>query len=267
MSPPVPAHRLTDAARGALGDVVGALAAPRHSVQDVGAAFAAAVRAACTARRQVAREDLAALAPGLRAALAGLPAGVDGLGVVTAPGLVAGEGLWLEWWRRGGPDRLERLEVSFDPDHPADFDYPDAEWFQVPRDRGIPWIAGPFVDRGGTNRHVCTLSVPVHAEDGAFLGIAGADLRVGHVERVARRLLPATEHCAVLVTREGRVLASDDPRRPAGTLLEPAAAALLRRGPEGRRELRRRGGAVVWDAALPWGVAVLPRAVLSARAR
>jgi len=267
MSPPVLAHPLEAAARGALGDVLGALAAPRRSAQACAAAFAAVRAAARTEGRRLERADLDALAPGLRAALAALPAGVDGLGVVTAPGLVAGEGLWLEWWRRGAAGRLERLEVSFDPDHPADFDYPEAEWFQVPRDRGVPWIAGPFVDRGGTNRHVCTFSIPVHGEDGAFLGIAGADLRVGHVERVARRLLPATEHRAVLVTREGRVLASDDPRRPAGTLLEPGAAALLRRGPEGRAELRRRGGAVAWDDTLPWGVALLPRAVLSAPAR
>jgi hypothetical protein len=190
---------------------------------------------------------------------------VDGIGVVTQPGLVAGEGPWLEWWRRGGPG-LERLEVTFDPDHPADFDYPEAEWFHVPRDRGVAWIAGPFVDRGGTNRHLCTLSIPVRDADGDFLGIAGADLRVGHVERVARRALPTTEgHCALLVTREARVLAADDPRWAAGTLVEPATAALLR--PASARELRRRGGAVAWDRTLPWGVAILPRALLSAPAR
>lgn len=267
MPPTVLAHRLEAAARSALGDVVAALAPPRRRVEEVGEAFIALREAARARGRDVERADLEGLAPRLRDALGELPAGIDGLGIVTEPGLVAGERLWLEWWRRGDRGQLERLEVTFDPDHPARFEYPEAEWFHVPRDRGIPWIAGPFVDRGGTNRHVCTFSVPVHGADGAFLGIAGADLRVGHLERIARRVLPATEHCALLVTREGRVLASDDPRWPAGALLEPGAAGLLRGGPGPERELRRLGGAVTWDAILPWGVAILPRARLSAPAR
>jgi hypothetical protein len=267
MPPTVLAHRLDAAVRGALGDVVGALAAPRRSVEGCAGAFAALRADARAGGRQLAREDLGRLAPRLRADLERLPAAVDGLGVVTQPGLVAGEELWLEWWRRGPRGELERLEVTFDPDHPADFDYPDAEWFSVPRDHARPWIAGPFVDRGGTNRHVCTLSVPVRDAGGAFLGIAGADLRVGHLERLARRVLPATEHCALLVTREARVLASDDPRWPAGALLEAPAAALLGEDPDAGAELRRRGGAVAWDLTLPWGVAVLPRSALSAQAR
>ncbi|CAA9479010.1 MAG: hypothetical protein AVDCRST_MAG13-1052 [uncultured Solirubrobacteraceae bacterium] len=262
------AHRLEDAARGALADVVGALAAPRRTVEKTAGAFGRAVAAARAEERGVVRADLDALAPGLRAALAELPAGVDGIGVVTQPGLVAGEGPWLEWWRRAAGGAVERLEVTFDPDHPADFDYPEAEWFHVPRDRGIPWIAGPFVDRGGTNRHLCTLSVPVRDGAGAFLGIAGADLRVGYLERLARRALPAWEgHCALVVTREARVLAADDPRWAAGTLLEDETAALLRDGSEPGDELRRRGGAVTWEEELPWGVAIVPRDLLSAPAR
>jgi hypothetical protein len=263
----LPADRLDAAARGALAEVLRALAAPRRAVDACAEAFGRIRAGAAAGGRELRREDLALLAPLLREALASLPAGVDGTGVVTAPGLVAGESLWLEWWRRGADGAPEALRAALHPDDPAYFDYPAAEWFRVPRDRGIPWIAGPFVDRGGTNRHLCTLSVPVSGEDGEFLGIAGADLRVGYVERLARRALPRTDDCALLVNREARVLASDDPRWPAGALLAAPAAGLVRGDPGARGTLREGGGAIAWDTTLPWGVAVLPRALLSAEAR
>jgi hypothetical protein len=219
---------LDDATRDALAAVLRVLDDPRARVAVTAEAFAR-----LGARR---RSDLEALVPLLHETLATLPAGVDGTGVVVAEGLLEDAPLHLEWWRRSG-----RLEVTYDPEDPASFDYPQAEWFAVPRDRGVPWIAGPFVDSGGTNRHLCTYSVPVHDREGRFLGIAGADLRVGHVERVARKALAAVGAPAALVNREGRVIAATEPGVAAGTLLEGA-------GPPGRG---------TWEPALPWGVALL----------
>jgi hypothetical protein len=224
---------LDRAARHALGEVLRVLDGPRERVRGTAEAFAR-----LGARR---RADLEALVPLLHETLASLPAGVDGTGVVVAEGLLEDAPLHLEWWRRWAGGAPARLEVSYDPEDPASFHYPEAEWFAVPRDRGTPWIAGPFVDSGGTNRHLCTYSVPVHAADGRFLGIAGADLRVGHVERVARKALTTVGAPAALVNREGRVIAATEPGVPAGTLL----AGAVQPGP----------GA--WEPTLPWGVALL----------
>jgi hypothetical protein len=257
---------LDTAARRALDEIAGLLDAPRRHVAMCAQAFLEIH--AGHAPGELRREHLQALVPLLDEILAGLPAGVDGAGVVTAPGALADQPLWLEWWRRGRGGGIERLTVTFDPDHPARFDYPQAEWFVVPRDRGIEWVTGPFVDRGGTNCHLCTYSRPLHGPDGTFLGIAGMDLRVGYVEAHARRALPLLDGIAVLVNQDARIIASHDPALPAGSLLEPDLARCVR-GPRGaRRELRLRGGAVAWHDTLPWGVALFPapRAV-SARAR
>jgi hypothetical protein len=250
------AETLDEAARRVLGDVVSLLARPRDGVRACATAFAAIGDAARAECRALCRADLEALVPQLRETLQALPAGVDGTGVVAAPGLLADAPLWLEWWRRGAGGAAERLEVVFDPEHPAQFYYPDAEWFTVPQRRGIPWIAGPFVDSGGTNRHLCTYSVPVYGGDGAFLGIAGADLRVGHVERVARRALSTVAAPAVLVNRDARVIASNEPELAAATLLSPPLSDWIRAA----ERQPRRDGAVAWDGELPWGVALVPPA-------
>jgi hypothetical protein len=246
------AENLDEAARRVLGDVVGLLDRPRDRVRACAEAFAAIGDAARADRRALRRADLEALVPLLRETLRELPAGVDGTGVVAAPGLLADAPLWLEWWRRAAHGDAERLEVTFDPEDPAEFHYPEAEWFTVPQRRGIPWIAGPFVDSGGTNRHLCTYSVPVYGRDGAFLGIAGADLRVGHVERAARRALSTIDAPAVLVNREARVIASNEPHLAAATLLSPPLSDRIRDPAD--------AGAAAWDAELPWGVALVPAA-------
>lgn len=248
------AETLDEAARRVLGDVVGLLSGPRDRVRACAEAFAAIGDAARAERRALGRADLEALVPLLRETVRALPAGVDGTGVVAAPDLLADAPLWLEWWRRGADGDAERLEVTFDPEQPAHFDYPEAEWFGVPQRRGVPWIAGPFVDSGGTNRHLCTYSVPVYGRDGTFLGIAGADLRVGHVERVARRALSTIDAPAVLVNRDARVIASNDPHLAAATLLDPPLADWIRAPQRDPADV----WAVAWDAELPWGVALVP---------
>jgi hypothetical protein len=250
------AETLDEAARRVLGDVVRVLRRPRDGVRVCAESFAAIGDAARAEQRALCRADLEALVPLLRAAVRELPAGVDGTGVVAAPGLLADAPLWLEWWRRGADGDAERLEVSFDPEHPAQFYYPDVEWFTVPQRRGVPWITGPFVDSGGTNRHLCTYSVPVYGGDGAFLGIAGADLRVGHVERVARRALSTIDAPAVLVNRDARVIASNEPRLAAATLLGPPLSDWIRAAERDPGQ----AGAVAWDGELPWGVALVPPA-------
>ena len=259
MRPPTRAETPDRAARQALRDAVRVLDAPRARVRATAGAFAAICDEARGAGRGVRRADLATLVPLLRATLAALPPGVDGTGVVATPGLLEDGVLWLEWWRRGPGGGAERLEVVFDPDHPAHFDYPEAEWFAVPHERDVTWIAGPFVDCGGTNRHLCTYTVPVHGAGGRFLGVAGVDLRVGYLERVARRALSAIDGRAVLVNRDARVVASNAPDLPAGSLLDPPLSSWIRED----AQLPAAARTVAWDRDLPWGVVVLPSLALA----
>ena len=113
--------------------------------------------------------------------------------MVFAPGVLADAPRWLEWWR-SAPRRRAGVprRVSLDPADPDFYDYERAEWFTTPRDTGERWIAGPFVDHSGTNEHILTLTLPV-VRDGAFLGVAGADIAVGGIEAVGGAALAALE--------------------------------------------------------------------------
>ena len=97
-----------------------------------------------------------------------------------------------------------------------------AEWFTTPRDTGERWIAGPFVDHSGTNEHILTLTLPV-VRDGAFLGVAGADIAVGAIEAVGGAALAAVAGEAALVNHRGRIIATNTPRRLVGTLWRRAS--------------------------------------------
>ena len=163
--------------------------------------------------------DRAALAPirdRVRAILERSPL-VAGAGMVFAPGVLEDAPLWLEWWRRAGSDPPVFLNAELDPGRPDFYDYEAAEWFTTPRDTGTRWIAGPFVDHSGTNEHILTLTLPV-VRDGRFLGVAGADIAVGSIERIAGPALAAAGADAVLLNHRGRVIATNTSRWPVGVL-------------------------------------------------
>jgi hypothetical protein len=74
--------------------------------------------------------------------------------------------------------------------------------------------------------YTITATVPVVA-DGVFLGIAGADLVVGEVERRLLGVLRQTAEDAVIVSTERRVIAANTPRWLVGSRLPamPTVAA------------------------------------------
>jgi DNA-binding FadR family transcriptional regulator len=140
-----------------------------------------------------------------------------GAGMVFAPGVVADAPRWLEWWRNAPAGAPVFLDASLDPADPDYYDYERAEWYTTPRDTGERWIAGPFVDHSGTNEHILTLTLPV-VRDGAFLGVAGADIAVGGIEALGGAALAALDREAALVNHRGRIIATNSPRRLVGTL-------------------------------------------------
>ena len=156
--------------------------------------------------------------------------------MVFAPGVLEDAPPWLEWWRRAGSGPPVFLNAELDPGRPDFYDYEAAEWFTTPRDTGTRWIAGPFVDHSGTNEHILTLTLPV-VRDGRFLGVAGADIAVGSIERIAGPALAAVGADAVLLNHRGRVIATNTPRWPGGgalgTATRPASASSATRGSRG----------------------------------
>lgn len=146
-----------------------------------------------------------------------------GMGLIMAPDLIAGPRLQMEWWQQDSVrDVPTWLDVDLNPSSVDYYDYPSAEWFSVPRDTGARHIVGPYVDVHGTGRYVLTLTTPV-TDDGAFLGVAGADVPAARLESHVLRRLGATPADVVVVNAEQRVVLSSSPMWLTGALVDRTA--------------------------------------------
>jgi len=160
-----------------------------------------------------------------------------GAGFVAAPGVVDGLERYLAWWQRH-TNRVTRLRLNFDDTSVDVYDYLQMDWFQLAQ-RGQARVAdGPYVDYSGSDMYTITATIPVLAEGdeagtGTFLGVAGADLVVGEIERRLVGVLRASAADAVIVNTERRVIAANTPRWIVGSRLP----AMPRAGADGYQEV------------------------------
>ncbi len=170
------------------------------------------------------QRQVASLGPLIRAALARHP-GLDGIGVVLAPGALADAELHLEWWGRAPDGAERRLLLDLDPASEDFYDYPAREWFHAPAEGAALGISGPYVDYRGADDYVFTVAVPIRA-GGRFVGIAGADYPLQALEDELVPMLRARGPGVVLVNREQRVIAGGSARwRPGERLRPPEVSA------------------------------------------
>lgn len=173
-----------------------------------------------------------------------------GMGFVAAPFVVEGRERYMAWWQRHN-ERVARLRLNFDPTSVDVYDYLQMDWYQLAQ-RGQPRVAyGPYVDYSGSDLYTITATVPVIA-DGTFLGVAGADLAVGQVERRLIEVLRQTPRDALVVNTERRVIAANTPRWIVGSLLP----AMPQPGPAGDpaafREVAEMPLGTEWVLAIAW---------------
>jgi Cache domain len=210
-----------------LADITAAIGRVLGSVTEVGAAMTALAAAARAGRDPLRRADLAALRPLVAQVLARHRGFAAGAGVVLAPGALTDAARCIDWWwadRGTGPGHLE---VDLDPASAEFYDYTSTEWYREPARTGQPCVAGPYVDYICTHEYTFTVSVPV-TDEGRFLGVAGADILAGEVERMLLpklSLLGLSGRPAVLVSGNGRVIASSTARILPGTVLRPPTAS------------------------------------------
>ncbi|MPY80072.1 MAG: hypothetical protein GEV04_16755 [Actinophytocola sp.] len=147
---------------------------------------------------------------------------VAGTGVIAAPGSLADQPRWLEWWRiPRGSTEPRPLSVDLDPQHIGGYEYTSTPWFDTPRRTGHRIVLGPYVDYAGTDEYILTLSCPIRRNE-QFLGVAAADVRASDLEQVMLGVLDAVGPESLLVNATGRVIASNTPQLIVGSLL-PAA--------------------------------------------
>ncbi len=167
--------------------------------------------------------DLGALEHSIAPRLAAQPI-LAGMGYVAAPGVVGELERYMMWWQRSG-DELARLRLNFDPSSIDVYDYLQMEWFQSAHDRGERAAFGPYVDYSGSGLYVLTVSVPV-TDDGVFLGVAGADVEMAHLERLLVSVLRTSRAEVVVVNSERRVLAVNTARWVVGERLPGIPVAM-----------------------------------------
>ena len=202
-------------------------------VTAIGDGFVAQRRACLAAGAVLTPDRLSGMREIIWHYLSMLPA-ADGAGIVAAPGVIAGKARHLEWWQRtgsgDGPDGFARIRLNLDPESVDLYDYLDMDWFTVPRELGRRYVYGPRIDFSGADRYVLTLTIPVFAGDGPgggrpsagereFLGIAGTDIRMSHLEPELLAMIRPVPVPAVLVTGERRVVVANSPRWIPGTRL------------------------------------------------
>ena len=176
--------------------------------------------------------------------------GMWGMGFIAAPFVVDGLERFLAWWQRHD-DRVTRLRLNFDPTSIDVYDYLQMDWYQLAQ-RGQRRVAyGPYVDYSGSDMYTITATTPVVA-DGTFLGVAGADLVVGEVERRLLDVLRRTTEDAVVVSTERRVIAANTPRWFVGSRLPAMPTAGPRADPAGFREVAELPVGIGWVLAIAW---------------
>lgn len=176
--------------------------------------------------------------------------GVWGMGFIAAPFVVEGRERYLAWWQRHN-DRVARLRLNFDPTSIDVYDYLQMDWYQL-ASRGQRRVAyGPYVDYSGSDMYTITATVPVVADD-TFLGIAGADLVVGEVERALLEVLRQTAEDAVVVNTERRVIAANTPRWFVGSRLPAMPAVGPEAEPTAFREVAELPLGTGWVLAVAW---------------
>jgi DNA-binding FadR family transcriptional regulator len=179
-----------------------------------------------------------------------------GAGLVLAPGVLADADLWMEWWHHSPTGAgIVELEPVLDPSAASFYDYTVLPWFAIPRDTGARHVTGPYVDHLCTKEYTLTFTVPIsagHPERGrCHLGVVGADVMAGWIERGLLPLLRRVERPTALVNTTGRVAVSNDPALVAGAVVHEVDVPALWAGrPNDRAQLHRLPG-------LPLAVLVL----------
>jgi hypothetical protein len=205
-----------------LAGITAAIERVLASVAEVGEAMTVLAVAARTGQRPLRRADLATLRPLVAQVLARHRGFAAGAGVVLAPDALVDAPRWIDWW--WADQGIGQLEVDLDPASAEFYDYTTTEWYREPAQTGRPCIAGPYVDYICTHEYTFTVSVPV-VDEGRFVGVAGADILAGEVERMllpGLSLLGRAGRPAVLVSCDGRVIASSTASVLPGMVLQPA---------------------------------------------
>lgn len=140
---------------------------------------------------------------------------IDGSGIAYSPGAFADQPTWVDWWHHSDDEQPTHIPYDLNPRSIGFYDYASREWFQAPRDLGLPVAIGPYVDTGGIFVNTVRLAVPVPTASGTHT--LGCDLSLARLESLFVQAIAAVDPPLALVGGSGRVLASNSAQHAAGT--------------------------------------------------
>ena len=151
------------------------------------------------------------------------PSIVTGVGVNAEVDVIPSQPYWIQWWRRTEHGPIEDNHHVMDPSHEDFYDYRDMEYMTNPRERRKPWAQGPYVDYGGVDDYILTISVPAIA-GGEFRGISLVDVLVSDLESWLAPWLVSMNEC-VLLNSDNRVIVSNSVRYGVGEVVSGVTGA------------------------------------------
>lgn len=171
------------------------------------------------------RELNADLARVLMPRLGSLDEIVHGLGYMAEVGVLTDAAHWMHWWQRTADGAFDRdYRHQLDAARDDFYDYAARAYLTRPRETGEANVMGPYIDHGGVDDNIVTVSVPVAAGPG-FRGVMAADLRMATLEQALAPWLARADGVCVVLNAESRVLLSNSVEYIVGDVL-PADAAL-----------------------------------------
>lgn len=148
---------------------------------------------------------------------------IDGIGVLAEVGTVAGHPYWVDWWHRTESGQVERdARHVLDPERDDFYDYEAMEFMAYPRIHRTAWATGPYVDYGGADDYLISISHPI-LHDGRFLGVAAIDVLVADIERRFAPWLARAEGTCLLLNSDSRVIVSNSVTHNVGDVVRAAA--------------------------------------------
>lgn len=140
-----------------------------------------------------------------------------GAGVVFAPDILEDQEKYIEWRRYNERGEIESLRLNFSENSESYYDYTNRPWFGCPRDKGVAYIEGPYIDLFGQNSYILTCVLPL-VIDNKFIGITGADIILSELEEALTESLLNLPVGSAIVTSEGRVVVSTSPEISSGEI-------------------------------------------------
>ncbi|WP_374439206.1 cache domain-containing protein [Pseudomonas panipatensis] len=169
------------------------------------------------AGRVMTSTELASLKPLIESSLSKAGSCLQGTGVVLQPGVLQDKEMYLEWRQLGAGGRVMPLSLNFNRGSESFYDYSDMPWFSRPRNSGRSTVVGPYVDLYGQDMYILTFSMPILV-NGQFIGVAAADVALNKFERVVTSSLMRMSHEALILSSEGRVVATNTANWTAGEM-------------------------------------------------